>query len=112
LTRVQDLLTALHHHASTFLTSHDLLSPPKRQKRYEQWVSKKRLLLQAEGMIDKKPSVAEREKAKERGRGKGKYRRREMWGAVEGEGLIALGTWLARSMWDGWDRDWDRSGSR
>ena len=41
---------ALHHHASTFYTSHSLLVTPKKQVRAEQWGSKKRLLLEADGV--------------------------------------------------------------
>ena len=86
---IQDLLTSLRHHAARFYTSHNLLFSPTKQVRTEPWASKKRRLLEAEGVLTEIDKGSSRVGSKVGP--KGKYRKRDMYGAVEGQGLLALG---------------------
>ncbi|ORX41282.1 hypothetical protein BD324DRAFT_54616 [Kockovaella imperatae] len=45
-----DLLNGIHFHASKFYTAHSLILKPQKQVRRRQWGSKKRMLLQTEGI--------------------------------------------------------------
>ncbi|OXG99330.1 hypothetical protein C345_00179 [Cryptococcus neoformans A2-102-5] len=103
-----DLLQAIHHHASHFYTSTSLLMPPKKRQRAMPWASKKRVEVLKDSLLSKGHaqdieslvnehgefvSVAKEEKV-DRGRiqgPRGKYKVRDMYRAIEGEGLMAIG---------------------
>ncbi|KIR51059.1 hypothetical protein I315_06519 [Cryptococcus gattii Ru294] len=103
-----DLLQAIHHHASHFYTSTSLLIPPKKRQRAMPWASKKRIDVlkdslrskgheqDIESLVNEQGEfVSAAREAKVDGGGiggaRGRYKVRDMYCAIEGEGLMAIG---------------------
>nr|ODN87048.1 hypothetical protein L203_03822 [Cryptococcus depauperatus CBS 7841] len=107
-----DLLKSIHYHAADFYAYHSLLSIPKKRQRAAPFQNKKRIELYKDSLSlgsgaarEERNSDSESDASggataehmddcpdrRQAGEPKGKYKVRDMYRAIEGEGLMAIG---------------------